>query len=683
MNAWIASKDANGLASKLRGQVRRERPKTALPRSRQTPLDKKNQRETTDTSLSRSMRRPGTAPAGRRQQTAMEKKYDLASKQGRLMKLMIVESDRLKNTIGRIEKTKAKIMRVRRQLKEMAKGKYIDARFACENLRKKEAKQIAMKEAELKDLKIKRSKIELENIAEKQKCDHLRKMSIKLEHSFNCTRAEYLRVQNELKTVMLRAEETHLAIESTKQEMQQEIQKDEEEEDLFDRQMRHQKMLIDNLVLSEKLAQEKELNAVLKPNAEPEQKKKTGFALGGLFNKSLSASLGSLLGKSRKNSIASSSFSGVTSPAGKTRLRLRKFYPPADPMAIYNQFLKLVRAREDKFSLNDVAAIRRHGKKPGGIEEIRLSQQFVHTLESMIGEEDRKTVIELKSLQNLKEEVEWERMNFKQARADLEAFVKEHNANNSAWRMKVEQLRNTLKGLMGLKDKEKMKCDMMGDHVNQISNMILRLLKDMSTSSHLKEKAKLEQFKKKQGKLQLTQDQLEEQNLWERLEIRKANNEPPLLKETIRGMEILECHIYDLLDIVATQRPGLLKDPSSVFINGVGEPMTVNIGKVPGARGKLARSPLSITTTRKRGSYFGPPSPSRYDAASDRVSMSDVEKLETLSLPAHSSNILSLNDLRRQMETSNVKDLPPCVLAISHDSIFPSDSSHKSGVTSR
>ena len=32
-----------------------------------------------------------------------------------------------------------------------------------------------------------------------------------------------------------------------------------------------------------------------------------------------------------------------------------------------------------------------------------------------------------------------------------------------------------------------------------------------------------------------------------------------MLKETIRGMEILESHVYDLLDIVAGTRPDLLK----------------------------------------------------------------------------------------------------------------------------
>ena len=181
----------------------------------------------------------------------------------------------------------------------------------------------------------------------------------------------------------------------------------------------------------------------------------------------------------------------------------------------------------------------------------------------------------------------------------------EHEAQLSGAKQKTEALQNMSKALkLQLKKKQEHRRQS-EENVNRLSDLILKVLKDLAQSKHLQAKAKLEQEKKKPGrKLQKTPEQAEEHAIWDAIEVRKANNEAPVLKETIRGMEILESHVYDLLDIVAGTRPDLLKNPETVY-HGSFKKL---YGRDKSGESKSHLS-IDIDSDLKRTSYFGPPSP--------------------------------------------------------------------------
>ncbi len=263
----------------------------------------------------------------------------------------------------------------------------------------------------------------------------------------------------------------------------------------------------------------------------------------------------------------------------------------------------MTRSKITAFEKLDVDNLR----KKKNWEEIRLSPNFVQTFIQGITAFDDKVVELIKVIQILKEEIEVESRNRKVALVTLRDYKKEHDAKLTGARQKIEALEKVSNSLKQQLQEQLEKRRKEEKHVNDLSDLVLKVLKDLSQSKHLQAKAKLEQEKKKPGrKMQMTPQQAEEHAIWDAIEIRKANNDPPVLKETVRGMEILEAHVYDLLDIVANTRPDLLKDPSAVY-HGY-----CNSALVSGSN-NANDSHLSInidsTSDKRRSSYFGPPSP--------------------------------------------------------------------------
>jgi hypothetical protein len=636
----------------------RARPQTAKPRSRASSYvvnSNSSARQVPRRGVGASRVRPRTAPS-RRRRTAQDKTMELAQKQSNYMRLVMQESTRMKGLKEKIDRTKAKIVRTRSSLARMAKRKLINARFASEHLRQKDSKTISIKEIELDGLKRKNSQLSIQNEAIRKKCDDLRVYSKTLETMFERTKTGYLSSQQEYAELMKQAQETSEIINDTKHDKVAVLENDEDECEAFDEQMDNMKKYVRELVAKNQVEQEREVERIIKQGSAPRKNlhKNSLAGFGGLFSKTLKSGLGKMMG--RKFSNASSLSASMGSPGG-SRIRPKKQFPPVEPELIYNQFLKLVRAREPAFAPHDVRSLR-----SCSWEEVRVSQHFVETFNGGIRKDDEEMVDQIKTLQILKENVELQRKAARDARLRLKKYSAEHAESSSLWERKVKQLRSILQGVKATNFKESARLSDTSQAVNRTSDMVLKLLKDISTSSHLKELAKNRRTKKRMGKLQLTDDQKEERALWEVLETRKANSEPPLLKETIRGMEILESHVYDLLDIVASLRPDLLKDPDTIYSSGLG--ISPTHGRYSGFKqdpryGGVGGSPhpgLSINTsgTFKRSSYFGPPSAQGKSTRElKNVDVQDVDNVDVVPLPLH--NVFSTEDLRKQLAQTDLR----------------------------
>lgn len=296
-------------------------------------------------------------------------------------------------------------------------------------------------------------------------------------------------------------------------------------------------------------------------------------------------------------------------------------------------------------------------RKKKNWEAIRLSPKFVETFIQGITTFEDKIVDLIKVIQILKEEIEVESRNRKVALITLRDYKKEHDAKLSGAKQKIEALEKFSNNLQKQLQTQLEKRRKEENHVNDLSDLVLKVLKDLAQSKHLQAKAKLEQDKKKPGrKMQMTPQQAEEHAIWDAIEVRKANNDPPVLKETVRGMEILEAHVYDLLDIVANTRPDLLKDPSLVY-HGY-----YNSSFISGSN-EANESHLSInidsSSDRRRSSYFGPPSPYQKNRnLSVHKTKHDIKSSyhhseEKEGEPVSNLGVLSTDQLRNHMMMGN------------------------------
>ena len=636
--------------------VGRARPMSAhpssRPRSRSNTLDSQYSSTLSASSHSstqsakRRLKRPSTAPAfrGRRKETPFEKQLKLATKQANLMRMIRVESERNKDLTIKINNTKKSIQKIRTKLKGKAKKKLLNLRNASAQLEKKAMKEVAIKEDEVAALRRRRSQLNIVTEKEKEKVNDLRIYSMTLEATFGKVKKEYLYYEQLRKNLLSKAKDTNFDIHQCKKDEENFLEKHEKDLRNVDGEIDYLIKFTEMKNAENQVAQEAEMEKVVTSALEesshnPKALKHPGH---GLFSNTMKG-IGKLFGRRMSSASLSSSFG----QPGTSGLPRRKKYPPVEPQKVYNAFLKASRSKMTLFSHSDIDELR----NAKDWESVRLSPSFVEVFIRHITAFDDKIVGLIESIQVLKESIEVESKKRKKAFTMLRESKIEHEAQLSGAKQKTEALQNMSKALKSqLKKKEEQRRQSEED-VNSLSDLILKVLKDLAQSKHLQAKAKLEQEKKKPGrKLQKTPEQAEEHAIWDAIEVRKANNEPPVLKETIRGMEILESHVYDLLDIVAGTRPDLLKNPETVYHGSFKKLL---------ARDKSGESKshlsINIDSDVRRTSYFGPPSPyqqnrsasmhkTRHDVTSSpqHFSHNDGEALSHL-------GVLSTAQLRKQM----------------------------------
>eukprot|EP00943_MAST-04B_sp_MAST-4B-sp1_P009520 g9520.t1 len=560
----------------------------------------------------------------------------LASKQANLMRLIMVESRRNKELTAKMSNTKAKLKKIRLKLKTKARKELLNSRNANE----------------VATLRRRRSQLEIVTKKEKKKVDDLRIYSMTLETNFERVKKEYLQYEKLREEALEKAKETNHDIKQSKKDQDHYIHKHERELENIDREIKHLKEFTERKNAENQLAQEEEMQKVVKTALEqsshnPKALKNPSH---NLFSQTMKG-IGKLFGRRASSASLSSSFGQPGLHANG--LPPRKKYPPVEPAKILNAFIKVTRSKITAFEKHDVDDLR--GKK--NWEAIRLSPKFVETFIQGITAFEDKIVDLIKVIQIFKEEIEVESRNRKVALITLRDYKKEHDAKLSGAKQKIEALEKLSNSLQKQLQTQVEKRRKEENHVNDLSELVLKVLKDLAQSKHLQAKAKLEQEKKKPGrKMQMTPQQAEEHAIWDAIEVRKANNDPPVLKETVRGMEILEAHVYDLLDIVANTRPDLLKDPSMVY-NGY-----YNSAFISGTD-KANDSHLSLnidsSSDKRRSSYFGPPSPYQKNRnLSVHKTKHDIKSSyhhseEKEGEPVSNLGVLSTDQLRQYMMMGN------------------------------